>query len=648
VPPHVLRHELPARVGAILAIAQCLALVGQSVGHDPAGHPLQVSPINALMLQVPMYLYVVCILVAVWYAASALAIRGRRLVDAAGAITAVVMLFVVVVDLGMQRFRGERLSLGHIATYGSGSVLNSDWILPVLDARGPLLGNVVLLLGGIALIVRAWISAAGQPTPHPVRRAAMASVLAGLLWWPPQFAYYHQRDMARSPVSVLTDEWLHPRPPLDPVEAQRVRDELRAQLSQARIGGWLDDRYPLWRAGRPSPSPSFGAAAAAPPDIVLFVIESLRGRDVGWGFGPRRGNTPHLDSLAHAGVTFPHYIASGEPSPRGFISIHSGVWDHGQLFIVANRPEVALDELPLRLRRHGYWTEALYGANPSFDNQLTWTRRSYNHVVFEEHGNALFYFRNTPDRELMDAALARIGEHDRQRAGQPLFLYVASNGTHTPFELEAGAAVAPDNPVSEDRQRRYDLALRNVDAQIARVVAALRARARWTNTVIIVVGDHSDRTNEPADPRWRGMPTDAQVATAALFHGPAALVGRPRALDFTASHVDLMPTLLSWLGDTTASAMMGRDLFDSTAIGARAAVTVNSRGYRLDRGGFTLMVDSRDPTIFGAWRSFTGEQPETLPLKETPFAADEPARLHARLQYWSALVDRNLVRPPTR
>lgn len=644
----VLRHELPARVCSILVVGQCVALAMQSVGHDPSGHPLQVSPVNALMLQVPLYAYVVLILAAAWYAAAAFVRRGRGLLDAAGTAIAVVTLFITILDLGMQRFRGERLSLGQFATYGTGNLLNSDWIRPVLDARGPLVANLALLMLGAGLIIRAWWVGAGKSIERPIRQAGIAAALAGLAWFPPQFAYYHQRDMARSPVAILLDEWLHPRRPLDPADAKQMREALRAQFSRARTGGWRDDRYPIWRDGQPSPSPTFAAAAATPPDIVLFVVESLRGRDVGWGFGPPRGNTPHLDSLAREGVTFPHYIASGEPSPRGFISIHAGVWDHGQLFIVANRPELSVDELPLRLRRHGYRTEALFGGNPAFDNQLTWARRTYDHVSFEERGNSLFYFRTTPDHVLMDVALARLADHDRHRAGQPLFLYVASNGTHTPYELEDGAAVAPDVPVSDDRQRRYDLTLRNVDAQIGRVVAALRARPRWRNTVIIVIGDHADRTNEPADPRWRGMPTDAQVATAALFHGPEALLGPPRALPFTASHVDLMPTILSWLGDTTAAALMGRDLFDTTAVEAREAVAVNSRGYRLDRGGYTLMVDSRDPTVFGAWRSFTGEQPVTVPLSTTPFAADEPAQLHARLQYWSALVDRNLVRPPAR
>ena len=187
--------------------------------------------------------------------------------------------------------------------------------------------------------------------------------------------------------------------------------------------------------------------------------------------------------------------------------------------------------------------------------------------------------------------------------------------------------------------------LRNADAQIGRVVARLRARPRWNNTVVIVVGDHADRTNEQGDARWRGMPTDALVATAAFIYGPRRLIGEPRTVLATTSHVDFLPTIMNWLGDTSAVATMGRDLFDTTGAATREVVSVNSRGYRIDRGGSTLMVDSRDPKIFGAWKSFTGESPVLVPLSETPFAADEPERLHLRIGYWTYLVDNNRVRP---
>ena len=643
-----LRWGPPGRTLVVCAAAQLTLLLLHDFGSDAAGHALQVSPVNALMLQVPLYAVGLLIPAAIWSTACWWWPQRRRVWTVIGTSVAMLFMIIAVLDLGMQRFRGERLSLSQISTYGTGNAINGDWILPVLESRVPAALILGVLLAGLVALILAARARAGDTAADPRRSAAVFATLAIVCWIPPRFAYYHQRDMARSPQSVLLGELLNPSSPFQPADQAAARLDLRRMLDRQSSARWLTDSYPVWHSVVQTASPAFGVAAGDPPDVVLFVIESLRGRDVGWGFGGRRGATsptPHLDSLAAQSVTLPHYIASGEPSPRGFITLHSGVWEHGSLFIIANRPNVTLDALPLRLKRAGYHTIAMWGGNPSFDNQLTWARRWYDDVYFDRRKNQLFYFRTAPDHELMDAVIQRISAHDRERPKQPLFIYVASNGTHTPFELELGAAVPNDVPPSDDRQRRYDLTLRNVDAQIARVIAQLRARPQWNNTVIMVTGDHADRTSEPADPTWRGTPTDAQVATSALIFGPPALIGRPRALDFPASHVDLFPTISSWFGDTAATATMGRDLFDTTRVADRQAVSINSRGYRLDRGGFTLMVDSKDPRVFGAWRSFTGEQPAVLPLSSTPFASDEATRLHDAIQYWSSLVDANRVRP---
>jgi arylsulfatase A-like enzyme len=353
--------------------------------------------------------------------------------------------------------------------------------------------------------------------------------------------------------------------------------------------------------------------------------------------------TPNLDSLAARAVVFPRYISNGEPSPRGFITINTGQWEHRWGFIIANFPNLRMDAIPARLRAHGYHTMALWGGNPSFDNQLTWARRWYDERVFDQPENRLFYFKTTPDRVLMDRVIDRVRAHDRAAPGQPFFAYVASNGTHTPYELEEGAAVRGGAVPPADPQRRYDLCLENADAQIGRVIRFLRTRPRWNNTVIVVIGDHSDRTDDVLDARWRGMPVDPAVWTAALVYGPARLVGAPRRDEITASHVDLMPTVLAWIGDHGVTATVGHDLFAPIPDSERSARSVNSRGYRLDRGGFTLLVDSHDPSVHYAFRSFPRGAPALLPLAQTPFAPDEPQRLTDEMNYWSELVEADRV-----
>lgn len=641
----------------VVWVCQMAGLVLHDFGTDAAGQALQVSPLNALMIAVPFYTCWVLIIAAAFLALWLVAGRARGAVTVLGVISAMALILLTQVDFGMQRYRGERFSLVHLKTYATPSVVNGDWLGPLAQDPKYLAATLAVCLGGwiaIAVLLAMQARRRGAAAPHAswggVARCAAG---AALCYAPLTFAWYHQRDMALPPEIVLARAALFPVRALTPAEEAAQLATLRKFEDPEGTSRWISDAYPLMRAPVPdarADSAAKARAAADAPDIIFFVIESLRGSDVGYGMRPRaagRSPTPNLDSLAARGVTFPRYIASGEPSPRGFISINTGQWEHEWGFIIANFPNLQVDAMPARLRARGYHTMALWGGNPSFDNQLTWARRWYDERVFGLPEDKLFYLKTTPDRVLMDRFIERVRAHDREAPRQPFFAYVASNGTHTPYELEDSAAVPRDSASSASRETRYLLTLRNVDAQIGRVIRELKARPRWKNTVIVVIGDHSDRTDEVLDERWRGMPVDALVWTAALVYGPERLIGAPRALEFPASHVDLLPTVMAWIGDRGVWAGAGHDLFGTTPDSARSAVSVNSRGFRLDRGGYTLMVDSHDPRIQYAWRSFPEGDARPVELMETPFASGEGERLSGMMRYWSALVEGNRVWNPS-
>ncbi|MBX9929288.1 MAG: sulfatase-like hydrolase/transferase [Gemmatimonadaceae bacterium] len=636
----------PGVVGPAIAAAlsaQSIGLILHDLARDPAGHPLEVAPVNALMLQLPLYATALLLQAGLWVAMRRLVPVARRVVDPVMILGLLLSVALSAFDLGLQQFRGERLGWNHFTSYDGAGVLNADWLDPVREG-GILLGLQVAVLVGAAvgLGVLVWRSVRTTARASDWWHPGALCAAAAMCFAPTMFAYFHQREMAMPPQSRLVGEWRARRRPVDGAGRRAADQALRAAIGGGSASPWIDSTYPLWGL-RFSPRMQVPAARpAATPDIIVFMVESLRGRDVGWGFGAERGptRTPHLDSLAATGVRFPHWISNGDPSPRGFITLHSGVWEHSWGFIVSNFPNTRLDALPARLRARGYRNYAFWGGNPSFDGQLTRARQWYDTVAFERSGNEAFYFRPQPDAMVMAKVRAAIAAHDRDHSSQPFFAYVASNGTHTPFVLDGD----PSPPA--DRQARYDRVLREADAQIGRVIAALRARPRWRETIVVVLGDHSDVTNEPSDPRWRGLPTDAAVATAAFISGPRALIGEPRTVDATVSHVDLLPTVMGWIGDTTPVTTMGRDLFDPATPLRRDVVAINGRGYRLDRDGYTLVVSRDDPQIHYAWKSFTGERPTPLPLHATPFAPDDPRRLTDWINAWGALVEQNRVRPP--
>lgn len=131
-----MRLDIVERTMLLIAVAQGAALLLHDLGRDPAGHPLQVSVVNALMLQLPLYLSALGGQGTVWALAAMRWPRARMIIDPLGAIIATIVIIVTQVDLGMQRFRGERLSIHHLQLYGSANVADTDWIRPVLDMPG--------------------------------------------------------------------------------------------------------------------------------------------------------------------------------------------------------------------------------------------------------------------------------------------------------------------------------------------------------------------------------------------------------------------------------------------------------------------------------------------------------------------------------
>jgi arylsulfatase A-like enzyme len=163
--------------------------------------------------------------------------------------------------------------------------------------------------------------------------------------------------------------------------------------------------------------------------------------------------------------------------------------------------------------------------------------------------------------------------------------------------------------------------------------------------VVIVTGDHSDVAGERVSPEMNDMPHDPSEWTGAVIAGPRSLVGPPRVETFPSSHVDLMPTLLDLVGDRDPVVGMGTNLFADVPPGERTAVSVSGRGYRLDRGGWSLFV-MRDHAD-GVWTLPIG-----APLPElrsgvdgSPFTQEDARRLRRAFDTWSWLIEQNRVWP---
>ena len=289
--------------------------------------------------------------------------------------------------------------------------------------------------------------------------------------------------------------------------------------------------------------------AAQKPNIVLIVADDLGGRDLGC-YGSKYHRTPHLDALAAAGVRFTDaYAACPVCSPTraailtGKVPARVGItdWIPGR----GDRPDQRLSqpkfhhELPLAevtiaeaLREAGYatahigkWHLGGAGFGPleqGFDVNIagdhTGTPRSYFAPFEGKRGG------EAAPVKMPGLEVAPKGEYLTDRLGdeavkfiaanekRPFFLYLPHYGVHTPIQAPADAVAQfakwDGTPHGKQENPTYAAMLERVDASVGKIVAELKARGLYDNTLIIFTSDNG------------GLATREGPNTPATFNGP--------------------------------------------------------------------------------------------------------------------------------
>lgn len=257
-----------------------------------------------------------------------------------------------------------------------------------------------------------------------------------------------------------------------------------------------------------------GRAAERKPNIVYIVADDLGWKDVGYHGSDIK--TPTLDKLAADGARLEQFYAQPMCTPTraclmtGRYPLRYGL----QTLVIPSGHSYGLptDEwlLPQALKEAGYKT-AIVGkwhlghADPKFwprqrgfDFQYGPLIGEIDYFSHEQHGVVDWYRNNKLVKEtgystklLGDAAVKLIEEHD---AGTPLYLYLAFNAPHTPYQAPSEYLDQYKN-VADPNRRAYAASITAMDDQVGRVVAALKEKGMRENTIIIFQSDNGGTRN---------------------------------------------------------------------------------------------------------------------------------------------------------
>ena len=326
-------------------------------------------------------------------------------------------------------------------------------------------------------------------------------------------------------------------------------------LALARIGARFVDP----RLVAPETSPTTRPGPSAQRYNVLWVVmESTGSRYVDGVTYPFKRPMPFFDQLAAEGW---HLSAHRSPSNSSATSIAAqmtGLYPMPSLKMMAVDKDNRLTALPAFLRGYDrflvtpgkldyFFPRALL--NASGLNELTGFHELAQLPIRAEDKLA------RDEIATVDHFIARL-----QRAKPPFFGVYYSFVPHWEYT---------DYGPSWRRYRgvrlidHYHNSLSLLDAQIRRIVDALKASGRLDDTVIVLVGDHGEAFGQH-ERNWahsRGS-FEENLQTPAVLWQPRLFA--PRRVAHSTSHIDLLPTVLDALGVRyEARLLQGESLFQA-------------------------------------------------------------------------------------
>ena len=419
---------------------------------------------------------------------------------------------------------------------------------------------------------------------------------------------------------------------------------------------------------------SIHAAPAPRPHIVHIVADDLGWKDVGFN-GAADIPTPNLDGLASTGAKLSQFYAQPMCTPtRAALMTGRYPFRYGlQTAVIPSVAAYGLDTeevlMPQVLKQAGYHTVMVGKWHLGHADPKWWPRQrgfeshygaligELDYFTHEEH-HVLDWFReDKPVREegyttqLLGRDAERvILEHD---AATPLYLYLAFNAPHTPYQAPEEYIKKFSN-IQDPTRRTYAAMVSCLDDEIGRVLKALDKKNMRSNTLVLFHSDNGGTRNAMfagvmADMSKVKIPCDNgpyRDGKGALYEGGTHVCAlanwpgkiRPGVVDGLIHVVDLFPTLAGLAGADTSRArpLDGLNVWETIAANQpspRKEIVYNIEPFRgaLRQGDWKLI-----------WRTMLPSAVELYDLSKDPsekenLASAQPDRVAAMQARLNAL-----------
>ena len=373
------------------------------------------------------------------------------------------------------------------------------------------------------------------------------------------------------------------------------------------------------------PVKQYKGKAFRPKNVVVIILESFSKEFTCMGPGP--SYTPFLDSLMQYSLVCTQAYANGQRSNEGIPAIVAGIpalMSEG--FITSSYGADRIDALPKLLHDKGYHSAFYHGgADGTMSFDVFAASAGYDHYFGRtEYANDKDYDGNWGIR---DEPYLQYFSKQLDGMQQPFFASVFTLSAHPPYTLpNEWKGRAPKGTLPIHPTVFYS------DNALREFFAASAGKPWFKNTLFVITPDHC----APATTGGYYAGNMGRFAIPILYYAPgdATLQG---TYDVPTQQIDIMPSVLDYLGYGRPFFAFGRSIFQKDSTGF--VVNSNNSFFQFwDKGRLWQTMDEKPLRTF-AFPADSACLNNLLPQLE---AANDTASMH-RLKALLQLYNNGLI-----
>ena len=353
----------------------------------------------------------------------------------------------------------------------------------------------------------------------------------------------------------------------------------------------LDNIYTPLHTPRNSTSPASTPSSLAPQNVVILIVESF-GREYIGGYnkwldgGTYKGYTPFVDSLMQHSATFLYSYCNGRKSIDGMPSILSGIPMFVEPFFLTSASMNDVSSIAGELKDKGYYSAFFHGAeNGSMGFQAYARSCGFDDYFGRTEYNADKRFGGDADYDGMwaiwDEPFLQFFATKMSEFRQPFVSAVFTASSHHPYKVpEKYKDIFPEEGIVIHKCIRY------TDNALRLFFEKAKQEKWYANTLFVITSDHTNLSDHAY------YQTDlGGFCSPIIFFDPSGRM-KPGMRNAIAQQIDIMPTVLAYLGYDKPYIAFGCDLLN-TADDDTWAVNYQGGIYQYVKGDYLLQFDGQ-------------------------------------------------------